>query len=162
MFGIKIITEKEYNGLLREIDRLTHQNDGLPKFNVEADMNSLREQLNEKIAAIQDLHKKNESLVNDNRHLTKENKVLNQFKRDTMDAMGSTKISDMASLKDYVILRTTSYPCDKCYSKVANCKKLIFANLVDKDGTEYPESICVCRKEDAPSFPRKPAKGKKR
>lgn len=53
-----------------------------------------------------------------------------------------TSIPESASLKDYCVLRTVNYPCDKCRVEKMNCKKLAFAD----------QTICICHKDDKQSI----------
>ena len=49
---------------------------------------------------------------------------------------------DLRGLKDCCVLRTESYPCDKCKLWNMNCKKLLFAD----------QTICICLKEEKKDF----------
>jgi hypothetical protein len=133
MFGFKIIKEREYKRLKSAYERfMKSDSEWESKIRkAEADVECIREQLNEKI---------------------RENISLQKFKSDTIKTMGQIKLNDVSSLTDYHILRTVSYPCDKCDNGGMNCKKLMFADLHDADGKTYHQTICICHKDEVPSF----------
>jgi hypothetical protein len=60
-------------------------------------------------------------------------------------------ISELAGLKDFVILKSESYPCEKCTLENNHCKKLIFAD----------RTICVTSKENINNFTKKQKSRKK-
>lgn len=59
--------------------------------------------------------------------------------------------SEMKSLKDYIILKTSDYPCEGCKIECMPCKKLVFAN----------QTICVTHKDNVNLFRAKPKRSKK-
>ena len=54
----------------------------------------------------------------------------------------SQKDSEVKNLKDYFIVKSNDYRCEKCAFESEDCKKLIFAN----------QTICVTDKKNVNSF----------
>ena len=107
MFGFKIISEKEYLRMLELVERHTSSHNATSKQidNLKSDLESLRSQLNEKIAKIKKLEKTNEKL--------------REFKRDTLEALSDIDLEGFR-------LSINKTKCENCKEEQEDCKKLSF------------------------------------
>ena len=111
MFGIKIISEREYNELTRikgeAYKRIHDVIDGRKK--IEADCESLREQNGNLRMEVNKLQEQNNNYL-------REVKSLREFRRDTLEAMGQI---DLAGFR----LSYCTKKCEHCTSKHTDCRK---------------------------------------
>lgn len=113
MFGIKIIKEREYNKRISTL-RDAVINEMESRFKYQADCESLRKQLNDKMMEINELLSQRHNL---------ERKVydLREFKRDTLEALGQI---DLAGLR----LSICNIKCEDCDHEQHECKKFTFGS----------------------------------
>lgn len=116
MFGIKIISEREYNELKARIE---HQKKSVELtqnlyLKEKGDCESLREQLNDKMQEVNKLQERNGKLQ-------RENKSLREFRRDTLEAMGQI---DLAGFQ----LSYCTKKCDRCDNEQHDCQKYEFGS----------------------------------
>lgn len=97
MFGIKIISDREYRRMEGEIRTLYSSIEPLRMENKKLgkDLESLRDQLNDSIKEVQKLR---------------------QFKRDTLEALSDIDLGD-------VRIKLCSQKCDKCGEESKDCSK---------------------------------------
>ena len=109
MFGIKIISEKEYNELKANAKAflLYHPGTVDQVESLSKDINSLRQQLNNQMAECCKLEDANDNL--------------RQFKRDTLEALANI---DLGSFR----LKVCVSKCDKCDKEPTDCKKYTFGD----------------------------------
>lgn len=109
MFGIKIISEREYD----ELKRTEAKAEEKVNFTIEKlaernkDCDSLRQQLNDQ--------------MNECRKLKDANDSLRQFKRDTLAALANI---DMGSFR----LKVCVSKCEHCKHEPTDCRKYIFGS----------------------------------
>ena len=109
MFGIKIISKKEYNKLV-DYDNIwgrIHIEDGKIIERLSNDCVSLRQQLNDQMAECRKLKDANDSL--------------RRFKRDTLEALANI---DLCSFR----LKVCVSKCDHCKHEPTDCRKYIFGS----------------------------------
>jgi len=118
MFGIKIISKKEYNELKANAKAFLLYHPGTVEqvVSLSKDMRSLRQQLNDQMAEC--------------RKLKDANDYLRQFKRDTLEALANI---DLGSFR----LQVCKSKCDTCDQEHTDCKKYSFGSL----------SFCVIPKQ---------------
>ena len=104
MFGIKIISEKEYKRL---IDSDNSWGDGIRMERLRNYCVSLRQQLNDQ--------------MNECRKLKDANDNLREFKRDTLEALSNI---DLGSFR----LKVCVSKCDTCDNEPSDCHKYIFGS----------------------------------
>ena len=107
MFGLKIISEREYKRLI-DFDNScgkAHIEDGKEIERLSKDCNSLRQQLNAQMTQCRKLEQANDNL--------------RQFKRDTLEALANL---DLGSFR----LSVCKSKCTKCESELPDCKKYTF------------------------------------
>ena len=109
MFGIKIISKKEYNELMVLDNRWgrIHIEDGKRIERLSNDCDSLRQQLNDQMAECRKLKDANDSL--------------REFKRDTLEALANI---DLGSYR----LKVCESKCDTCDNETTDCHKYIFGS----------------------------------
>jgi cell division protein FtsB len=114
MFGIKIISEREYNHLIFVKANFDGTCDALrEKISKETDDNySLRRQLEEKMHEVNKLREQNSNYL-------REVKSLREFRRDTLEAMGKI---DLAGFQ----LSYCTKKCKHCDNEQHDCKKYEF------------------------------------
>ena len=109
MFGIKIISEREYDELKRTEakaeDKVNFTIEKLAKRNKDCD--SLRQQLNDQMKECRKLQQANDSL--------------RQFKRDTLEALANI---DLGSFR----LKVCVSKCDTCDNEPSDCHKYTFGS----------------------------------
>ena len=109
MFGIKIISEREYTSLknFKETHRVQIINALSQRDQYENDCDSLRQQLNDQMAEC--------------RKLKDANDKLREFKRDTLEALANI---DLGSFR----LKVCGSKCDTCDNEPTDCHKYIFGS----------------------------------
>lgn len=109
MFGIKIISEKEYKKLTDYNNSWgrEHQESGKQIERLRSDCDSLRQQLNDQMAECRKLKDANDSL--------------REFKRDTLEALANI---DMGSFR----LKVCVSKCETCDNEPSDCHKYIFGS----------------------------------
>jgi len=114
MFGIKIVSEREYRRLVKNDNEWSQEKSELTKELHQSvnDCESLREQLNEKMKEVNKLREQNNNLQ-------REAKSLREFKRDTLEAMGHI---DLAGFQ----LQCCTKKCKHCENEQHDCKKYEF------------------------------------
>lgn len=117
MFGLKIIKKSSYLKLLeRKIQRQLASTESLRAAYIkeQCDCESLREQN-------KNLRSTNVKLHDANMKLKNEVKSLTQFKRDTMEALGSI---DLGGFR----LSIRKHKCDKCKHEQDDCTAYVFGS----------------------------------
>lgn len=113
MFGIKIIKEREYNKRISTLrDAVINEMDS--RFKYQADCESLRKQLNDKMMEINEL-------LSQRHNLKRKVYDLREFKRDTLEALGQI---DLAGLR----LSICNIKCESCDHEQQECKKFTFGS----------------------------------
>ena len=109
MFGIKIISEREYKKLTDYNNSWgrEHQESGKQIERLRSDCDSLRQQLNDQ--------------MNECRKLKDANDSLREFKRDTIAALANI---DLGSFR----LKVCVSKCDHCKHEPTDCRKYIFGS----------------------------------
>lgn len=79
------------------------------------------------------------------------NKHIEDLTEDNLRLRETIENCELKSLKDYIILKATDYPCENCKIESKDCKKLIFSN----------QTICVTHKDNVDSFRARPKRNKK-
>jgi uncharacterized protein YlxW (UPF0749 family) len=107
MFGIKIISEKEYKKLTDHNNSWgrEHQELGKQIERLRSDNDSLRQQLNDQMAECRKLKQANESL--------------RQFKRDALTALSQIDI-------DGLRIKFCNTKCARCKHEKSDCRKYVF------------------------------------
>ena len=109
MFGIKIISKKEFEHMKELVERHTSsRNETRMQFDrLKSDCASLRQQLNDQ--------------MNECRKLKDANDSLRRFKRDTLEALANI---DLCSFR----LKVCVSKCDTCDNEPTDCRKYIFGS----------------------------------
>ena len=109
MFGIKIISEKEYNELKANAKAFLFYHPGTVEQveSLSKDINSLRQQLNDQMKECRKLQQSNEKL--------------REFKRDTLEALANI---DLGSFR----LKVCVSKCDHCKHEPTDCRKYTFGS----------------------------------
>jgi hypothetical protein len=116
MFGIKIITENEYDELKNADERHyeAHKKEQAVYEKTKNDCESLRQQLGTKMQEFNKILEKNTELL-------KEVKKLREFKRDTLEAMGNIELAGFH-------LSYCNRKCKNCDHEQHDCKKYEFGS----------------------------------
>lgn len=116
MFGLKIIKKSSYLTIIKRIECLRASVESLRAAYIkeQCDCDSLREQ-NE------NLRSTNAKLHDANMKLKNEVKSLTQFKRDTMEALGTI---DLGGFR----LSIRKHKCDKCKHEQDDCTAYVFGS----------------------------------
>jgi thiamine kinase-like enzyme len=116
MFGVKIISESEYNNLKGVANRHyeAHKKEQAVYEQTKKDCESLRQQLSDKMQEVNKLREQNNNYL-------REVKSLREFRRDTLEAMGQI---DLAGFQ----LSYCTKKCKHCDNEQHDCKKYQFGN----------------------------------